>query len=514
MLLYAHAAFPGLKHILAALISLPLICISAYFLVFKKRKYAVFLCSVMCISAGLISLKGCFEVYSGLKEFDLTAVVNYDDNSVATASVEPVIKLSKDGRNVVIIMLDKAIGGYIPYIFKEKPELYDKFDGFTWYPDMASFTAHTNLAFFPITGGYEYTPYAMAERKDEPLSDKIDEALKVLPVLFSDNGFSVTLCDIPYAGMKEVPNMHIYDEYENIDTCLLHGRYNSAAADMDIRSSTEHNFLYYSIYRTVFPAFCWYIYNKGFWLSADSLGKTVITINNFMDNYTLLDLMPELTDVSDDSGDHFTFMDNETTHEYQLLQLPDYVPADNVDNSAYFDESLYEIDGRKMKMDDEVWQMVYHTNMASMLKLAEWFDHLREQGVYDNTRIILVSDHGQGLHQFDDLILSDELDVQAFNSLLLVKDFDSAGFNTDYSFMTDADIPSLSMSGLIADPVNPFTGSPISMEPKSQGINITTSDNYHINDPLLGSNGYAFDTSDGSWYHLSGSLFNPSNRTK
>ena len=39
----------------------------------------------------------------------------------------------------------------------------------------------------------------------------------------------------------------------------------------------------------------------------------------------------------------------------------------------------------------------YQINMAAMLQLANWFDYMRENGVYDNTRIILVADHGRGL---------------------------------------------------------------------------------------------------------------------
>ena len=30
---------------------------------------------------------------------------------------------SKDGRNVIVIMMDRAIGSYIPYLLQEKPEL-------------------------------------------------------------------------------------------------------------------------------------------------------------------------------------------------------------------------------------------------------------------------------------------------------------------------------------------------------------------------------------------------------
>ena len=37
--------------------------------------------------------------------------------------------------------------------------------------------------------------------------------------------------------------------------------------------------------------------------------------------------------------------------------------------------------------------------------MTEWFDYLKQEGLYDNTRIILVSDHGFGLEQIDELLI-------------------------------------------------------------------------------------------------------------
>ena len=54
----------------------------------------------------------------------------------------------------------------------------------------------------------------------------------------------------------------------------------------------------------------------------------------------------------------------------------------------------------------------------------------------------------------------------AYNPLLLVKDFDSQEFQIDETFMTNADTPTLAMSGLIDNPVNPFTGIPINSDGK------------------------------------------------
>ena len=77
--------------------------------------------------------------------------------------------------------------------------------------------------------------------------------------------------------------------------------------------------------------------------------------------------------------------------------------------------------------------------------------------------VIIVADHGRALNQFDYMLLSEpELDVESVNPVLLVKDFGSTGFTTSYDFMTNADTPFLALNGIVDNPVNPFTGNPIS----------------------------------------------------
>ena len=51
--------------------------------------------------------------------------------------------------------------------------------------------------------------------------------------------------------------------------------------------------------------------------------------------------------------------------------------------------------------------------------------------------------------------------------LLMVKDFNAKGFTVNEEFMTNGDTPTLATTGLIKDPVNPFTGKPINSNAKS-----------------------------------------------
>ena len=111
-----------------------------------------------------------------------------EDNKEQT----PHFSLSKSGKNVVVIMLDRAMGAYIPYIFNEKPELKEQFSGFTYYSNAVSFGMSTNIAIPALLGGYEYTPFELNKRDSETLVSKHNEALKVMPVLFDQNGYEVT----------------------------------------------------------------------------------------------------------------------------------------------------------------------------------------------------------------------------------------------------------------------------------------------------------------------------------
>ena len=219
----------------------------------------------------------------------------------------------------------------------------------------------------------------------------------------------------------------------------------------------------------------------------------------FLESYTVLTNLSGLTDIREDSKGGFVMIDNEAPHEPCLLQMPDYVPADSVNNGAYEDTSRFTVDGRQMKMDNSYQLEHYHVNMATYLRIADWLDYLREMGVYDHTRIIFVADHGRTLGQFDDLIVSDELDLEGYHPILLVKDFGDGTFTTSEEFMTNADVPTIALDGLLENPVNPFTGKAISSEEKESGaIRITTADHF---DEVAGN---LLDTDSGVWYEFTG----------
>lgn len=408
-----------------------------------------------------------------------------DTLSIDNANSKPHFELDKSGQNVVVIMLDRAIGQYAPYIFNEKPELKEKFDGFTYYSNTISYGGSTNFGVPALLGGYEYTPVEMNKRDTESLVSKHNEALKVMPVLFSQNGYKVTVCDPTYANYNWIPDLSIYNDYPEINTYITKGLFCEEEQKQSLIVANRRNFFCFSLMKcmplTIQPT----IYQNGKYRITYSMGETNYSNQvtsglsvakgygkNFMEAYDTLCNLSTMSVVTNKNENNFLFITNDTTHDPILLQEPDYTPAYEVDNRLYDEENSnrFTVDGKTLIVSDATHMAHYHSNMAALIQIGNWLEYLKENDVYDNTKIIIVADHGRTLFQSDDLrFLNDNFsntDAQTYFPLFMVKDFDSHGFTTSDEFMTNADVPTLAFKGIIQNPINPFTNKPINNDEK------------------------------------------------
>ena len=199
-------------------------------------------------------------------------------------------------------------------------------------------------------------------------------------------------------------------------------------------------------------------------------------------------------------------MCNNVPHEPNMLQLPQYLPAKEVDNSQFvYTAGQYVHDGIEMKMQTPQQIIHYQSNMLAYNELVKWFDYLKKENVWDNTRIILVTDHGKDLYQFDEMIADNNEDFLRAACLLMVKDFGSTKYSEDEAFMTNADVPSIAFDGLISNPKNSFTGNVVRAEDKSQGVDVFFSHDFNVNT----NNGNTFHP--GPWYRISGNIYDRAN---
>ena len=445
----------------------------------------------------------------------------------SASATQPQITLSRNGKNVVVIMLDRALNQLVPYLFNENKKLNEQFAGFTYYPNTISFGAHTNFAAPSLFGGYEYTPEKLNARADEKLVDKHNEAMLVMPRLFSSEGFTTGVMDIPYVNYREITDTSIFSDYEGINAYAGFGVLNPYNKSLIAQSEMvrKRNFYCYSIFK-IAPVFLQSeIYNDGSYNSLnvnyDDIPEAEFTtpqkiLSNsegigikakFLDAYYVLESMPSITNIVDSDTNCFFAMDNDTAHEQTILQTPDYVPSNHPDNRKFDATHAYRmmLNGRYMGLNSYMQITHYEVNMAAYNSLGRWFDYLRQEGVWDNTRIIIVSDHGYNIGHFPDMIFKD-FDLEYINSLLMVKDFGATEFTTSDELMTVADVPTIAVSGVIDNPVNPFTGNVITNKEKTEGpIHVIMSEDWKVTE----NNGNTF--LPGKWYSVYDNIFDESN---
>ena len=421
----------------------------------------------------------------------------YESKNNDKKNIESQYIFSKTGKNILLIMLDCAIGGYVPFIFEEKPELYSKMRGFKGYPNCVSFANHTLIGALPIYGGYEYAPFRINKRDTVPLVVKQQEAYLLLPTILANAGYSVTVTDPPFDN-HEMSNLTIFEDYPEIDAKNLNGKYTAQwlrehpeITGFNITELLDTTLIRFSFFKGA-PLFLrLFIYDKGKWLTLNSGGGDKLT-DVIINDYAFLDTIDRITAVID-SGDTYTALYAHLPHDTAFLQAPDYTPVQNVTDR-----------GKSPLADDAR----FHVMTASFLLLGRWFDYLKAQGVYDNTRIILVSDHGRGSANFPgniDLPNGDTL--QSYNALLMVKDFNGTdSFISSDAFMTNADVPLIALEGVINNPVNPFTKETLQTD-KDNGVAIATvgalSTYRHTK--------YIYNLKDYQWLHVKDNIFDPAN---
>lgn len=409
----------------------------------KSRYLSLFIVSITIAEAAL----GFYKCNSIKSEYELLSKSKAEHiNRDSKIDIE--YNLSKDKENVIIIFLDRGIGPYVPEIFSEHPEIARSFDGFVDYPNTISFSNFTITGTPAMLGGYEYTQEKMNERKDEKLRDKHNEAILVMPKLFLDAGYSVTVTDPPWPNYYSKGDLSFFDNYPEIKASEIEGKYYNRFKELKAFGSDADKVCKKAIVDFItlesMPTFL----RSTFY---NSMRRRVGIIsakgNSFFNQLSSLYFLPEMTDFTSDSPT-FTYLENQATHEAFIDLAQDFESEAAIqrdDNSKHH----------------------YEANVAVLKQIAKWMDYLKENDVYDNSRIIIVSDHGRDIK-----VPNGDRNVAYFSAMLLVKDFNKRGA-VEYSneFMTNADTIFIALDDLGLPYINPFTGKELKQE-KENGVNV------------------------------------------
>ena len=431
----------------------------------KKAKLLVPYSLIMIFGLTGIAVRNSVIVANAFKRMEPKKVIT---------QIDPIYHLSKTGKNVIVFMQDRLFSPLIDEVFEEKPDLIKHFDGFVFYPNTVSMGSLTMVGTPGIFGGYSYTPAESNLRTEKTIREKHNESILSMPVTFMDEGFSATVSDMPYENFSDEPITDMYKDYPGIQREWTHGAYsdywyaqNGIEKTKYVSESIKHNFIMFGIFKTFPPFLRRLVHHKRWWNTEGRKDH----FSQFIDNYSCLIYLPQLFDSSSQKST-FTMIDNLSTHEPTILQYPDYEPVKNV---TQYGTSKWAKNAQ------------YNTQAGTFRCYAKFMDYLKENDLYDNTRIIIVSDHGTNINsgKFSDNLDGDGKKMkwlkESVTASLLVKDFndrrqspDGIHFIKDMTFMTNADTPALATKDLVQDAKNPFTGQPyfMSKEEKPSHVKI------------------------------------------
>lgn len=439
-----------------------------YFICQKKKFNSIPTLIMVIFCAAEFSL-GIFRITQIQKTYSAYAK---ERNTSLNSSKDSLVRyhLSTTEKNVLILFLDRAASSFFPYIMDQFPELNETFSGFTYYPNCLSFGRPTNYAFPALAGGYEYTPFEINKRDTELLSKKHDEAILVMPRLFSDGGYDTTISRLPYINYDQgITPDYDFTRVVNSEGVDITKFKNEFADELSISKPdyyTEKTCKLFSIMNIFYPPLRSFISNgTDYYYSKLSHSFNTLFLNSFAQLYYMNQAFS-----FDSSSPTFTFIGNETTHEFMILD-ENYFPSVISTNNPPAPDCAY----------DEVTKTSgWHVNVAALIQVGKLLNTLKENNAYDNTRIIIVADHGSEIPMKAFQGFSDAKACN-LNPLLLVKDFNASGsYITDNTLLTNAETVNFATMNLNLSSTNPLTGKEFSSMYGAHEIMVTRSGNWNI----------------------------------
>ncbi len=400
------------------------------------------------------------------------------------ADHEQIVSFSRD-RNVLVVMLDGFSGGVLQNIREENPESLDAFDGFTWYPNTLSTHSGTWGSIGALMGGAHYTVEAINKRHVESIESELQDSYSVLPDAFLPNGYDVTYINPGYSrtcdGIDPRVRCSLSDPYATHFDPSSREHFQELPNGGEVMAPLM---VMVSLFKAAPMLVKQRIYNNGDWLGTNTNRPSRAYRYKLPEWGFLTTLANEANATSDDK-----------TLKYISLQLPHKPNALNAD--CVIDPSTADFIAE---------------SRCGLLELERLFDRLKTLGVYDNSMILVVSDHGWWIdnpmfaENFSDVVPPGperRLRPGFVNALLMVKDFGARGaLKSSNQLMTNTDTISI-VCGAIGACRN-VAGDPRNSPDVSRKLTISVTDLPHDV-----SQQDRFDVID--QYQVENDIFNPDN---
>ncbi|MBE4704367.1 sulfatase-like hydrolase/transferase [Spiroplasma platyhelix] len=268
------------------------------------------------------------------------------------AKVEATMTLSKNKKNVVYIMIDMTTGFDVTSILQSNPEMANNFSGFTNYLNVISTNWGTNASVPNIFGGYDFNPYyknhGPAEIESIKFKDYMKNAMNILISAFGQSNWDLSAIGNQYYNYNS--NKSYWDSnWETLESDFK--EYNLKA----INSNDVTRLLYYqypNLYKKI------NLPNQFFLKSSNA---NFISISEYLSHCK----------IQDTENNKFMTIMNESNHSPTVM-----------DQFGNYQTSNVTIEN------------IYKSTTGFVTKINNFISYLKANNIYDNTMIVINSDHG------------------------------------------------------------------------------------------------------------------------
>jgi YidC/Oxa1 family membrane protein insertase len=338
---------------------------------------------------------------------------------------QDLLEFSRNGKNIVFIILDMFPGSFIEPLFSDNPGYKNAFTGFTWYPNTLSIT---NLTYYTIpvfNGDMSFSPENL-NKYPGTLQEKTTESYENLFSALQKNFYTISCVTHGFYQSALVPILNKFK---------IKGVPNSYFVDnKSIDFATDMKPIYHKLLRNISTMLMMpsilnnYIYQDGSWQVVEEQ-KVTLTLPS----KSALRALSAHCSITE-TGNTYKRFHNSLSHFPYLL--------DATGNVAINDPN--------MSKDTIFKKNAYSTMKLTLNRLVKWLDWLKEHKLYDNTKIILVSDHS---HEKHDIMMNitkgknfkiKKTIRNRLHALLMVKPFNShQPFTIDWRLMSSADVTAM-----------------------------------------------------------------------
>lgn len=293
---------------------------------------------------------------------------------------ERLFGFSKTGKNILVVMMDAFTGTHMNKILESYPELRKELDGFVWYPDALAAGPSTNTGVASVLCGYDCTPWRINEQGKDSVAEKINRNYASIIERLGD-GWDVSLYE---RNWLENTRLNRYTDRDVLGVRYLSDAYADRyieREDIEIgRGNTDEFLLAVSVFSSVPWSGKNLIYRDGRWFESFLGNKDEVLVLRALKDWAFLAQLPEISNANGQKNT-FKFLDTELTH-----------------SPWFMDPGTCRItsDPKREVGSDGVPLAHLATEACALKALASWFEWMKREGIWDNTTVVLASDHSSG----------------------------------------------------------------------------------------------------------------------